>query len=714
MNRIHNTNKINNTGNINRSNKFWNKDLLEYIVQKLGEAQSPYAAGINANDDTRQNIISRNTSMNVNMNQCVLNIGQVPNYFISKLERAYIQEGIPTVSSAAATPINVITARTAVTIRTDGITARTSGNTVRITGETTETTETTIIGTARTAVATGTDGTIAVTSGTDRTNIGTTAVTTGTDGMTAVTTGTDGMTAVTPGTDGTTIGMTAVTPGTDGTTIGMTAVTPGTDGTTIGTTAVTSGTDGTTTETIETARNVGTTTGTTAVTIETGSNVGTTDTVNTVDIIDTTDHLDNIGMSKEIIDNLYILKVNTKNSLLHSILGLLDKSYRTVPWERKEYMMSLFRGKILSDIERNKSIIEKLMHVKIKKEDVQKDIQCKQPTDLLKYFISVYFGINLIIVMNDKIETVPKNINRYAPSLLFYQYPFGNMAPIIQGHQIDQVMLLSRSQIMQALFGSFITSDNIESIGKINLTNDIGSSTSNIISSRPISLISIPTPSTPSTSTPSTLSTSTSIPSSIISSKSISISPPTPSSVSPAPIPTLRTPTPTLRTPSTPSTPTHTTTTPTITTTPTTPTTSTIPTIPTTPTPTTLSTPSTSIPPISLINTNVIDVKNINIPTSIPVIAVIAEYEPNSKLQSHQSQPDNDKINKNIIKQVMNQDKIDKDKKIKELLKLTLSEIQILCQSHMINTTKPASKKDTMKNLTKKELVELLADKYTL
>lgn len=251
-------------------------------------------------------------------------------------------------------------------------------------------------------------------------------------------------------------------------------------------------------------------------------------------------------VSSDIVDNLYILKVNTKNSLLHSILGLLDESYRISPWEKKEYMVSLFRGKISSDMERNKDLNDRLKHTKISKASIQKDMQERYPTDLIKSFISVYFGVNLIIV-SDKIETVPKTIDKYAPCLLLYQYPFGNVAPIIQGHAdqgvigSDQTLILSKSPILQALFGESIMEK----------------------------------------------------------------------------------------------------------------------------------------------------------PKEKPTVEKTIEMKPAKDLIT------------------VDHSNSEKEKKEKELLKLSLSEIQILCASHGIETKKPASKKDTFKNLTKKELVELLSDKYT-
>ena len=55
------------------------------------------------------------------------------------------------------------------------------------------------------------------------------------------------------------------------------------------------------------------------------------------------DCLHKAQLAEEIIDNLYIFKVNTTNSLLHSILGLFDTSYRVSPWERKQHLVELDR-----------------------------------------------------------------------------------------------------------------------------------------------------------------------------------------------------------------------------------------------------------------------------------------------------------------------------------------------------------------------------------
>src|SRR3989304_8969211 len=46
---------------------------------------------------------------------------------------------------------------------------------------------------------------------------------------------------------------------------------------------------------------------------------------------------------KQTCENLYIAKVNTTHSLCHSILHIFNEDYRTSNWERREYLVGLFK-----------------------------------------------------------------------------------------------------------------------------------------------------------------------------------------------------------------------------------------------------------------------------------------------------------------------------------------------------------------------------------
>jgi len=156
---------------------------------------------------------------------------------------------------------------------------------------------------------------------------------------------------------------------------------------------------------------------------------------------------------EEVVQSLFIYKVNTNRSLLHSLLCLLDTSYKILPWEYQENLVTHFKNKVIYDLDQKMDLQKKLKCLKIRKADIKTDLTKELPTENLKIFMCLYFDINLIILTSQKLEyAYPEEaLDIYKSTLFLYQYPYGNLAPILQENQTEQILIYSQSDLLQFL-----------------------------------------------------------------------------------------------------------------------------------------------------------------------------------------------------------------------------------------------------------------------
>lgn len=158
------------------------------------------------------------------------------------------------------------------------------------------------------------------------------------------------------------------------------------------------------------------------------------------------------NFATELLENLYIFKVNTNKSLLHSLLAIFNENYRISSWERREYLASLFSAKLYYDLERDNTLIKKIKQSGLNHNEIRKGLQNNDTTETLKEFICNYFGVNIIIVKDNGIELVPRGgFDKLKPSVLLYQYSFGNLAPILHTNSEKTILTWSKSKLLEAL-----------------------------------------------------------------------------------------------------------------------------------------------------------------------------------------------------------------------------------------------------------------------
>ncbi|MCA9749450.1 MAG: hypothetical protein KC414_10115 [Romboutsia sp.] len=196
--------------------------------------------------------------------------------------------------------------------------------------------------------------------------------------------------------------------------------------------------------------------------------------------------------AKELLNNLYIFKVNTNKSLLHSFLAIFNENYRVSSWEKREYLVGLFSAKLYYDLERDNLLINKIKKSGINRNEIRKNLQEPETTETLKEFISLYFGINLIILKDTGIELIPsKGVDKLKPSILLYQYPFGNLVPIINANSNDNILTWSKSKLLEILIPVGDEKKDEEVVKKSVVVNDSTESNKNTKNTKNTGIVKI-------------------------------------------------------------------------------------------------------------------------------------------------------------------------------------------------------------------------------